>query len=66
MSKDIFPKMFATVFEPLEYIAPDKLLVYAEAMRHNAQDNIEHSIAETIMRFARLRQMTQAIIDEKE
>ena len=63
MSKDLFPKIFANVFEPLEYISPETLLDYAEDMRDNAQDNIEHSIAVTITRFARLRQMSKAIID---
>jgi hypothetical protein len=62
----IFEKVFAQIFDPLDSIGPDFLFDYAKDMQDNSMDNIEWAIAETMMRFARFRQMTQAIISEEE
>jgi hypothetical protein len=62
----IFEKVFAQIFDPLDNIGSDFLFDYAKDMQDNSMDNIEWAIAETMMRFARFRQMTQAIISEEE
>ena len=61
----IFEAVFAQIFEPLDNIGADFLFEYAEDMQEHSMDNVEWAIAETMMRFARFRQMTQAIISEE-
>ena len=61
---DLILKMIAQVFEPTEQIESDILFKYAEEAQNNAQDNIEWAIYESVMRFARLMQMTENILSE--
>jgi hypothetical protein len=62
----IFEKVFAQIFDPLDQISPEFLFDYAEDMQDNSMDNVEWAIAEAMMRFARFRQITQAVISKKE
>jgi len=66
MTETLIENVFAQIFDPLDQIGPDFLFDYAKDMQDNSMDNVEWAIAETMMRFARFRQMTQSVISEKE
>ena len=62
---DISALIVAAIFEPLGHFEPQEILDYAKEMQENETYSIGFAIIEASARFARYRQMSQAILDER-